>query len=102
MMKIIVFLVSLVLLAVFGLFLYTWYRFHVITNFHSESLKRELPSGWKANTQSVTNSDGQKIAYWYFWRCLTGKSDRSRVILQKGTIASVAHRRVKRGAGMHD
>lgn len=65
-MKIVIFLVDLALLVILGLFLYTWYRLHVKVNLHAESAKRDMPDGWKTKTEFVTNSDNQKIAYWYF------------------------------------
>ena len=65
-MKLLISITLLLLLVIIGLFLYTWYRLHVKVNLHAESSKRDLPTGWKAETQYVTNSDSQKIAYWYF------------------------------------
>lgn len=65
-MKLLVSLGLLILLIAISLFFYSWYRLHIKLNLHAENSKIKLPIGWKAETQFVTNSDTQKIAYWYF------------------------------------
>jgi hypothetical protein len=64
--KILYLSVILLFILTAGLFLYTWYRLHVKVNLHSANSQRDLPEGWEATTQYVTNKEGQKIAYWYF------------------------------------
>ncbi len=62
-------MVAAVALAVFllvPLFLYTWYRLHAMLHVHQPNFPPELPPDITPVTQFVQNSDGQKIAYWYF------------------------------------
>src|SRR3989338_696812 len=65
-MKLFVSALLLFLLVLTGTFLFTWYRLHIKVNLNEENSNIDLPAGWKGETQFVTNSDGQKIAYWYF------------------------------------
>ena len=53
-------------LIVGSLFFYTWYRLHEKLHLHAVGEQRNLPQGWKAETQFVTNKDNQNIAFWYF------------------------------------
>jgi alpha-beta hydrolase superfamily lysophospholipase len=66
MMKIVFFLVILVISILFSLFTYTWYRLHLKVNLHSRKSDRKSPADWEVETEFATNSDNQKIAYWYF------------------------------------
>jgi dipeptidyl aminopeptidase/acylaminoacyl peptidase len=65
-MKLLILAGSLGLVVILALFLYSWYILHIKVNLHSENSTINLPTGWVAKTQFVTNSDTQKIAFWYF------------------------------------
>ena len=79
-MKLVVYIGIFLLLVSLTLFLYTWYRLHIKLNLHAQSSKTNLPTGWVAESKYITNTDGQKIAYWYF----PVKSPKAVVILVHG------------------
>ncbi|HYD35819.1 MAG TPA: alpha/beta fold hydrolase [Vitreimonas sp.] len=65
-MKILLFLILLFLTGIVIAFLYVWYRLHTQLNFHAEASEYTFPDGLTAETQFVTNANGQQIAYWSF------------------------------------
>lgn len=48
------------------LFFYTCYRLHIKLHFHAENAQKSPPPQLKSLTFFATNSNNQKIAYWYF------------------------------------